>query len=170
MATFNFREIRNQLEEFSDITIEEMNKITRGAVTVGANIIGNQARKNLQAKVKGAMGQMPEGGNLYQGIRIFTWKQAPAATVQIYGNTTTNDGTWRLRFFEGGTKDRYQKIRSKPENGRKRGKVVAKKYLGKIQPTWFFKDAIEQVQSQVDSSVVEYINKKMSQVVNEKFN
>lgn len=165
-TTFNFKQIRNNLEEFADLSIEEANKMMRSAVTVGANVIGKEARKNLQARVKGSMSDMPEGGTLYQGIRIFTWKNLPAATVQIYGNTSVNDGTWRLRFFEGGTKERYHKIRSKPENGRKRGKVVSKKYLGKIQPTWFFRDAIAQTQSQVEKTIESVINKKMSDIAN----
>ena len=75
-----------------------------------------------------------------------------AGAVDILGNTRTNDGTWRLRFFEGGTKLR------KSKHG---------KNYGRIRETWFFgnaassigSDALDMIQTAV-SEAVDEINKE----------
>ena len=78
---------------------------------------------------------MKEGGTLFQGINKYMYKKetipnVSVGVVNILGDTKNNDGTWRLRFFEAGTKPRVS---------------ATGKNLGQIKPKWFFRDATTDV-------------------------
>lgn len=136
---YHFGSLVSNLSEAIDMSIDTANVVLRSVMTKAVNDIADTARANLTSKIQGANNKLKEGGTLYAGIRCFTWKNVPAATVHIYGNRN-NDGTWRLRFFEGGTKDRYQR---KDKTKSKRQKGNKGRYTGRIEPTWFFNDAVK---------------------------
>ena len=153
--------IFTNLTDFIDMSMDELNAGMRAGVTLAANDIAKQAQLNLVSRVSGARNTLPEGGSLYDGIRCFTWRDAPAATVHIYGNLGHNDGTWRLRFFNGGTKDRYHK-KMVDVPGKKRKAKSKGRYVGKITPTNFFDDALTNIDATAKNYMIASLSKRLS--------
>ena len=73
----------------------------------------------------------------------------PIGVTHILGDTKHNDGTWRLRFFEGGTKERVQKT-----TGRKTGSISAR---------WFFGNSI----SNADEIAQRLIDDRIAKAIEE---
>lgn len=79
--------------------------------------------------------------------------------VHIMGTRATGSGTFRLRFFEKGTKDRYQKTMN--------GNPLKKpRFLGHIKPYWFFKNANSTIESRLDQIYIEEIDKAIDKINN----
>lgn len=77
--------------------------------------------------------------------------------VHIMGSRATGSGTFRLRFFEKGTKDRYQQTSN--------GKPLQKsRFLGSIKPHWFFKNANSTIESRLDQIYLEEIEKAIDKI------
>lgn len=161
----NYAKVKENITKWCDLSIEEIDNALRIGASKGVNLIAKIARQNLTNEVSGANNPLPEGGSLYKGIRAFTWKNSPSATVHIYGDLTKNDGTWRTRLYEGGTKKRYHYLRYTKPNGRKAKK--RSKYIGKLDATWFFRDAVNQAESQIESMMTNEVYTKMQYIINQ---
>ena len=89
---------------------------------------------------------------LIEGVQAYMWQGVPTGFVHIMGTPRVDDGTWRLRWFEAGTRMR------KSKNGRS---------YGSIKGNWFFSnayssigsDAITMIQESIQSAIDE-INKQ----------
>lgn len=85
---------------------------------------------------------------LIEGVNAYMWKSQATGFVDIMGSRGYDDGTWRLRLFNGGTRNRRSK------NGRS---------YGSLKPTWFFanalssseSDALSMIQSSIQSAIDE---------------
>lgn len=85
---------------------------------------------------------------LIEGVQAYMWQNTATGFVHIMGTPRNDDGTWRLRFFEGGTKQR----RSKKGNN-----------YGSLKPAVFFANAItsaepnavSMIQSSIQSAIDE---------------
>lgn len=64
---------------------------------------------------------------LIEGVQAYMWQKTATGFVHIMGTPRYDDGTWRLRMFEGGTRQR----RSKKGNN-----------YGSLKPAMFFANAI----------------------------
>lgn len=155
--------IQDDITGFADLAISEANKILRGSVSLVINAIADTAKTNLISEVKGAKNTLPEGGALYKGIRAFVYKDKATGVVHVLGDTHTNDGTWRLRFFEAGTEPRYnRKLKGKTKTGKPR--YTKGRFTGKIEPTWFFQKAIKAVEPNIISIMSGHIEKKITEL------
>lgn len=76
--------------------------------------------------------------------------------VHILGTRDTGSGTYRLRFFEGGTKERYQK----KYNGKN---LKKRRYLKKIKDYRFFESAIQTNWQAAMDAFNETFDKKINQ-------
>ena len=85
---------------------------------------------------------------LIEGVQAYMWQKTATGFVHIMGTPRYDDGTWRLRMFEGGTRQR----RSKKGNN-----------YGSLKPALFFANAItsaepnavSMIQSSIQSAIDE---------------
>jgi len=85
---------------------------------------------------------------LIQGVRAFLYQGEPTGFVHILGNTRTDDGTWRLRLFEGGTKQR------KSKNGS----------YGRLRPARFFAPVAGMAQTEAVNKIKESISNAIDEL------
>lgn len=154
------KSLKDQLYDVIDVTVEEAIAKVRHGISQSINTIAQDTRNALQNTGYRVNSPMPEGGTLMEGIRAFLYRRDSSdyihGVVHILGNRNTNDGTWRLRFFEGGTQDRWQK------KGNKRN-LTKVKYLGSLPSKWFFRDSIqnaEQKTANIINNLLKDINIK----------
>lgn len=86
--------------------------------------------------------------------------------ISIFGSTASDSGTYRFRFLDQGTKERFQKYYRTRSGERKLLKKPRK--LGHIAPRWWFRNAYQSVVPSVEniifSEVERVANKINSQV------
>lgn len=137
-----------------DVAIDEIKKSIRHGVWLVMEEIKKLSISNLTSKVNAAGTNNEWSTPLMSGVRGFLWKEENSASVHIYGNLQQNDGTWRLRFMETGTKPRYVK-----KNTKYKRKGM---YLGQIEPKPFFNPAVDTVQGKASGIIDSQIERKIS--------
>ena len=133
-----------------DITIDTMKKempdVERSMLYAGAFLIKDKAKEEFVRKLPAATKSNPKyNDTLLDAIRL-TKIDGGTITIHTLGSRDSSSGTYRARFFEGGTKDRYQKTR----NG---NKLKKKKFIGKISPLNFFGTAVQTMEGQAFSTM-----------------
>ncbi len=121
-----------------NVTKTQVAASVRHGVSDSANMIKEQARSSLSNTGLNVMSSRHYSSPLIDGIKAYMWHDLPVGVVHILGNTSTNDGTWRLRFFENGTKERFTR------KGFSRGKITG---------TNFFEEAIQGKKAVVESII-----------------
>jgi len=125
----------------------------RHAISETINQVSRQVKNALSATDLRINSPMKEGGTLYKGINQYLWKKETnpdmsVGVINILGDRNNNDGTWRLRFFEAGTKERISKTGKK---------------LGAIHARWFFKSGISNIEeilkNNVDNAIRDAVDK-----------
>lgn len=79
--------------------------------------------------------------------------------IHVMGNRKKGSGTFRARFFEGGTRERFIKPGYVDKLGRK---YTKKRSIGHIEPLWFFRDSMSSVNTasiNMNSYLEQEINK-----------
>lgn len=153
-------------KQYCELTRTEMNRAVRNALRAGAKVLQQRTRENVTTGIKtrnNHPGLPYNKGNIEDAVRLGKIESGygslatdASITVSIYGTKKADSKTFRLRFLEKGTKDRYQKSYS--------GKPLQKpRYLGKITGRWFFKNAQREVIPNLDdvylAEIVKTINK-----------
>lgn len=135
--------------------LKVMSRAEQSALRKGANVIKKNTKANL--KTTGInIGHNPKyTDTLNDGVRTSKVKDG-AVVVHVMGTQKTGSGTFRLRFFEGGTQERYAKTY--------KGRPLKKKHrLGSIKSYNFFNSALSSSQSEVmdamDAQLTKYIEK-----------
>lgn len=147
------------MKMFGEFDWKERRTFFRRLFTKSLGIMKKQAIHNLSNAVEQDKITFKDqyGNTLAKGIRITTYRKVKGARIDILGN-------FKLKFFELGTKDRYQEY-----NRRKPKKQPLKKdrYTGSIKPSHFFTSARSQTQGQILSDleknmikIIQQINKK----------
>ena len=77
--------------------------------------------------------------------------------ISIFGSTASDSGTYRFRFLDQGTKERFQNY-YRTKNG-ERKLLKKQRKLGKITPKWWFRNAYQSVVPSVDSIILEELEK-----------
>lgn len=88
---------------------------------------------------------------LIEGVQAYMYQGAATGFVHIMGAPRVDDGTWRLRMFEGGTTTR------KSKHGRS---------YGSIRPSWFFANAISSSESNATSMIQSSIQSAIDEINN----
>lgn len=124
--------LRNYFGELFDLSNERILAATRHGVSNAVNDIIKRTKANIASSWFDGFSTKTFQSPLINGVRGFLYKGEATGIVSVMGDTVHNDGTWRLRFFEGGTKPRPSK------HG---------KNYGSIRPAYFFANAINSTDS-----------------------
>lgn len=140
-------------QKLKEIAPKEIDKAIRKGMRKGLQTHRKQVIQNLKSSLPKAIKRNPKyNDRLVDAVKIRAKNDRDAETGVIYGVIHTmgtrkkGSGTFRTRFFEGGTKERYQKT----YNGRP---LKKKRYLGKLEPKYFFRQGQEGVQQTVSNEI-----------------
>lgn len=157
MKDFDVQIVKNDavsfLEDFTDI----MQKAKASALRKGANVIKQKAKETLASTgIKYNTTNPRYNDTLQDAIRTTKVREDNTIGIHILGSQAKGSGTFRLRFFEKGTKERY----AKTYNGQP---LKKKRRLGKIKSYKFFESATTSSQSQaqkaIEEQLIKYIDK-----------
>lgn len=168
-------DIEKTFNAFMNLTQTEMTRATKRALRAGAKELQNQTKSNLNSAIK-----TTNNPHWYNGKRVYyndtledavrigkfntDFEEEISTSVHIYGTRDKNSGTYRARFLEKGTKDRYAR------KGRNRNHELITlrkpKYLGHITGRWFFKNAQTQVLPNLSNIYMSEIEKTINKLNN----
>lgn len=120
---------------------EELPRAEKRALYHAAYFLRDKIRQSLISSIPKADSHNPKYSDTLIDAIGFTKVDGASLNINAMGNRRKNSGTFRTRFFENDTKDRYQKSY--------RGiKLKKKRFLGHITGTHFFSNAVSQNESQ----------------------
>ena len=132
----------------------QMPNIEKRALYHAAYFLRDEIRKTFKSKLPKADQRNPRYSDTLLDAVGFSKVDGASLNVNAMGNRKSSSGTYRARFFEAGTKDRYQKTR----NGIR---LKKKKFIGKIKPTNFFSSTVQvnrgMVASKMEEVIIPYI-------------
>lgn len=157
-------------EMFRNFSIKEMDKVAKAAVGKGASIIAKQTKTNLKSRLPASRVRnvTKYKDTLVDAVKTSVFKKKGTTPnegkVHIMGTRDKYSGTFRTRFFELGTDDRYRKD---PRTGKKVfcGRINAEK----LGTKYFFKSAIQTTKNEVLSAMDEMLEKKIIEINDKKF-
>lgn len=114
---------------------KEMPNIEKRALYKAAYFLRDKIRQQLSTSVPKATQRNPKYNDTLVDAVGFSKVDGATTIVNAMGTRKKGSGTYRTRFFEAGTVDRYQKR----INGIR---LKRKKYIGRIKPTNFFQSAV----------------------------
>ena len=139
---------------FDEIS-RQMPDIEKKALYRGAYFLRDKIRQSLVSAVPKATHRNPKYNDTLVDAVGFSKVDGASLVVNAMGTRKPGSGTYRTRFFEEGTRDRYQK----KINGIR---LKKKKYIGKIKPTKFFASAVnanrEAVVKMMQDVITEYVD------------
>ena len=120
---------------------EELPRAEKRALYRAAYFLRDRIRQSLESSLPKASQHNPKYNDTMLDAVGFTRPDGASININAMGNRKKGSGTYRTRFFENDTKDRYQKSY--------RGvKLKKKRFLGHITGTHFFSNAVSQNESQ----------------------
>ena len=130
---------------------EELPRAEKRALYRSAYFLRDKIRQSLVSSVPKAETHSPKYSDTLVDAVGFTKVDGASLNINAMGNRKKGSGTYRTRFFENDTKDRYQKTY--------RGiKLKKKRFLGHITGTKFFSNAVQANQSAAIELMREVIN------------
>jgi hypothetical protein len=139
------QEIKDSFGEQFDLLNETILSAARHGVSLATNALRDQTKQNISTSWFNSSTSR-YGVGLIEGVQAFMYKGAATGVIAVLGNSRVDDGTWRLRFFENGTKPRQSK------HG---------KNYGSIRPAYFFANAKSSV------NVMDIINDTIQKAIDE---
>lgn len=124
--------LKGPLEEMK----EEIPKAEKRALYRAAYFLRDKIRQSLTSSLPKATQKNPKYNDTLVDAVGFTKVDGASLIVNAMGNRKPGSGTYRTRFFEEGTKDRYHKKR----NGIR---LKKKKYIGHLGATHFFRNSVQ---------------------------
>lgn len=119
---------------FDEIS-KEMPNVEKRALYKAAYFLRDCIRRSLVSSLPKATEKNPKYIDTLVDAVGFSKVDGASTVINAMGNRQKGSGTYRTRFFEEGTVERYQKKR----NGIK---LKRKKYIGRIKPYKFFESAV----------------------------
>jgi HK97 gp10 family phage protein len=154
--------IDEMFEKFAEMTSNEMTRAIKRALNRAAAQLQRLTRSNLSSMIKSDTGGNGKyNDRLSDGVMRRSAKAAydeeMSTVVHVMGRQASGSGTFRLRFLEGGTKERYaQTYKGQP--------LKKPRYLGQIKPMNFFKNANETIEPQLERIYIEEIDKAIDKI------
>lgn len=134
---------------------EELPRAEKRALYHAAYFLRDKIRQSLTSSLPKASVRNPKYSDTLVDAVGFTKVDGASLNINAMGNRRSSSGTYRTRFFENDTRNRYQKTR----NG---VKLKKKKFLGHITGTHFFSNAVTANQSQainlMREVITQYVN------------
>ena len=156
MDGINFSITGNLVGKFEE-TARMMPKIEEKALYRAAYFLRDQIRNELATKVPKATVRNPKYTDTLVDAVGFSGVDGASLTVNALGSRKTGSGTFRTRFFEAGTQERFQRKR----NGIKLNK---KKSLGSLPAKPFFQGAVQASQNQAVNLMRDTITKYITEI------
>lgn len=160
-------DVLKMFNEFKELTGYEMDAAVRRALRKAANEIKKKTVENARSDIK-TYNNHPD--DPYQGdsildaprvTKVNDWYDEDELSIEVHvlGSKAEDSQTYRFRFLEKGTKDRYQRQIS--------GKDLKKaRYIGRIAPRRYFGRANQE--TNVEQIYVSEINKAIEKINNGK--
>lgn len=139
--------VKDELDKYVGEVRDKLDDAARAGVIAAINTIRDKVKANVNSSGFNSNSSSQFGVPLIEGVRTYMEGNYPIGVTHILGDTKHNDGTWRLRFFEGGTVERTQKTYGR--------------YTGSIGANWFFKNAIVNA----DSTAQKLIDDRIHQAI-----
>lgn len=134
--------VTDTLNRSIEDVLKVMSRAESSALRAGASVIRRTARQNAKSTGVKVMARSEKyTDRLIDAIRASKVKDG-SIVVHTMGTQAKGSGTFRMRFFEGGTKERWQK----KVNGRA---LLHPRKLGKIDPHPFFNPAVQSSSKEV---------------------
>ena len=131
---------------------EQLPRAEKRALYRSAYALRDKLRQSLTTSLPKATQRNPKYCDTLVDAIGFTKVEGASININAMGNRKPKSGTFRTRFFENDTRDRYQKSY--------RGqKLKKKRFLGHITGTHFFNNTVE--------ANKEYVVNIMREVINE---
>lgn len=124
--------LRGPLDEMR----EQLPRAEKKALYRAAYFLRDKIRQSLTSSLPKATNRNPKYSDTLIDAIGFTKVDGASLNINAMGNRKKTSGTYRTRFFENDTRDRYQK-------SYKGQKLKKKRFLGHITGTHFFKNAVE---------------------------
>ena len=138
---------------------QELPKAERRALYRAAYFLRDKIRQSLTSSLPKATNRNPKYSDTLIDAVGFTKVDGASLNINAMGNRKSTSGTYRTRFFENDTRDRYQK-------SYKGQKLKKKRFLGHITGTHFFSNAVEANQP----AAIELMRGVISEFVQEIYN
>lgn len=141
-------EVSSRFRIFKDFIEEDIDKVLKSSMRAGVKLLAEKAKEILRRKLPNAFVK----GNKYsdtmaEGVRYGVHKYENVGVTHILGKRSKGSGTFRLRFFEKGSK-----------------------HVGKNDKTWqnspalhFFKEAKEN-STQVENAITQKFTQEMDKM------
>lgn len=147
--------LRGPLDEMR----EQLPRAEKRALYRAAYFLRDKIRQSLTSSLPKATNRNPKYSDTLIDAIGFTKVDGASLNINAMGNRKKTSGTYRTRFFENDTRDRYQKSY--------RGqKLKKKRFLGHITGTHFFRNAVEANQP----AAIELMRGVISEFVQEIYN
>lgn len=124
--------LRGPLDEMR----EQLPRAEKKALYRAAYFLRDKIRQSLTSSLPKATNRNPKYSDTLIDAVGFTKVDGASLNINAMGNRKKTSGTYRTRFFENDTRDRYQK-------SYKGQKLKKKRFLGHITGTHFFRNAVE---------------------------
>ncbi len=158
MDGINFNITGNLVGKFEE-TVKEMPHIEKLALYRAAYYMRDQIRHELLAKIPKANTRNPKYTDTLVDAVGFTRPDGGSLIVNALGTNETGSGTFRTRFFEKGTQERFQ-------NKRNGIKLKKKKSIGRITARPFFQGAVRASESATVDIMRNTISKYVQETIN----
>lgn len=147
--------LRGPLDEMR----EQLPRAEKRALYRAAYFLRDKIRQSLTSSLPKATNRNPKYSDTLIDAVGFTKVDGASLNINAMGNRKKTSGTYRTRFFENDTRDRYQK-------SYKGQKLKKKRFLGHITGTHFFRNAVEANQP----AAIELMRGVISEFVQEIYN
>lgn len=145
--------VEDLTQKLTEIAPKEIDKAIRKGMRKGLQQHRKQVISNLKTSIPKANKRNPlYSDRLVDAVKIRAKNDRDAESgviigkIHVMGSQKKGSGTFRTRFFEGGTKDRYQKTyKGRP--------LKKKRYIGKLDAKYFFRSGQSGVQDTVSSEI-----------------
>lgn len=141
MSKFEF-DMAGMFDEFCELAAADMTRSVKRAISKGAKALQDRTKQNLAGVIKTRNNRHWYNGSeityndkIDDGVRrTKVYENADEeweTKVHVLGTSKSGSGTYRLRFLEGGTKERTQrKIKGKPlKSPRRLGSIAGRRFF-----------------------------------------
>ena len=166
--TYDSSEMRKMNRWFSE---KDWFNVKKRALNKGANHLKKDAKKLFKTKLPAATKRNPNyNDRLIDAIRSSKVKETGlgelSVKVHTMGNRKKGSGTFRARFFEGSTQERFIEPGYTDKLGRK---YTKKRSIGRIHPAlYFFRDTVSNL-NKVKPDINNYLEAEINKINQKKF-
>ena len=162
MKTVKLIDAKDSIESFFKGLFDKTNKrimsAARHGVSEAINSIKERTKQNISSSWFNGVtsaGRTLRGRTytrpLIEGVQAYMWQGVPTGFVHIMGTPRVDDGTWRLRFFNSGTRQRRSK------KGNNYGSLKSDPFFANAI-TSADQNAVSMIQSSIQSAIDEINN------------